>query len=60
MSAKIKEITVQGKYSPRALRSYKVVPELRLNDIWLSENGFQAGAKVEITVAEKQLVIKAL
>ena len=60
MAAKIKEIKVQGKYSPRAWGSYKLVPELRLNGIWLLENGFHAGSKVEITVAEKQLIIKAL
>lgn len=38
----------------------KVVPELRINGVWLEENGFKAGAQVEIVVSKNQLVIKPI
>lgn len=56
---KTKEIKLQRKHRPLTT-SRKMVPELKISRIWLSEHGFQVGGKVEITVAEKQLIIKAL
>ncbi len=55
----IKTIKLQPKFRSLA-SSQKIVPELKISGMWLSQHGFEAGGKVEITVAEKQLIIKAL
>jgi hypothetical protein len=54
-----KEVKLQPKFRALAF-GQKIVPELKISGVWLSANGFQAGSKVEITIAEKQLIIKAL
>ena len=56
-----KQTTRKIKLQPktRALtRSQKIVPELRINGVWLQRSGFAAGQTVEITVRENQLIIK--
>lgn len=58
----IRQIKLQPK-SRACQSSYnglKSVPWLNVSGVWLEQAGFQAGSKVEITVAEKQLIIKAL
>lgn len=55
----IKAVKLQPKFRSLAT-SQKIVPELKISGIWLEEKGFYAGQTVEITVAEKQLIIKAL
>jgi len=46
---KSKTIKLQAKY--RALSwGQKIVPELRINGVWLEQSGFRAGEQVEITV----------
>lgn len=55
----IKTIKLQPKFRSLAL-GQKIVPELKISGLWLSEHGFEAGGKVEITVANKELIIKAL
>lgn len=60
MSSKLsKSIKLQPKFRTLA-SSQKIVPELKISGVWLEEQGFYAGGMVEITVAEKQLIIKAL
>ena len=55
--AEKRKIKLQQKH--RALAwGQKVVPELRVNGVWLEEHGFKAGEQVEITVSQNQLIIK--
>lgn len=56
-----KRTTRKIKLQPKArtlTRSQKIVPELRINGVWLQRSGFVAGQTVEITVQENQLIIK--
>lgn len=39
---------------------YTAVPCLHLAGNWLAETGFKIGDQVEITVSEKQIIIKPL
>lgn len=55
----VKTVKLQEKHRSLAWSS-KVVPELRVNGVWLEENGFKAGERVEITVSQNQLIIKPL
>lgn len=55
----IREIKLQPKFRALAF-GQKIVPELKISGVWLLENGFKAGERVEITISEKQLIIKAL
>ena len=52
------------KLQPRtrqlAWGNQKVVPELRIAGMWLADHGFEAGARVEITIGQNQLTIKPL
>lgn len=60
MSSKLsRAIKLQPKFRTLA-SSQKIVPELKISGVWLEEQGFYAGQTVEITIAEKQLIIKAL
>ena len=54
-----KQVKLQPKH--RAL-SYgqKIVPELRINGVWLEQHGFKAGGQVAITVSQNELIIKPL
>lgn len=54
-----RKVKLQPKFRSLAT-SQKIVPELKISGLWLSEHGFEAGCKVEITVANKELIIKAL
>jgi hypothetical protein len=54
-----KAVKLQPKFRTLA-SSQKIVPELKISGIWLEEQGFYAGQTVEITIADKQLIIKAL
>lgn len=55
----IKQVRLQPKYR-RLSKGKKVVPELRINGEWLMACGFVAGTCVEITIKEKELIIKPL
>ena len=50
-------VKLQPKHRELAQRRTKIVPELRVNGIWLEEHGFTAGCKVQITVKQNELVI---
>ncbi len=52
-----KIVKLQPKHRELARRKIRIVPELRVNGIWLAEHGFTAGCKVEITVRHNELVI---
>lgn len=52
-----KVVKPQPKHRKQARRSTNIVPELRVNGIWLEQHGFTAGCKVEITVRHNELVI---
>ncbi len=57
--AQSKTIKLQPKH--RALAwGQKVVPELRVNGVWLEQHGFKAGEQIEITIQQNQLTIKPL
>ncbi len=47
----------QPKHRKQARRKIKIVPELRVNGIWLEQHEFTAGCKVEITVRHNELMI---
>jgi hypothetical protein len=58
-----KQTTRKIKLQPktRALSwGQKIVPELRINGVWLEQTGFKAGGQVEITVSQNELIIKPL
>ena len=55
----VKTVKLQEKHRSLAWSS-KVVPELRVNGVWLETYGFKAGERVEITMQENQLTIKPL
>lgn len=52
-----KTIKLQPK-SRALVWGQRIVPELRVNGVWLEIHGFKAGEKVEITVSQNQLIIK--
>lgn len=54
-----KSRTIKLQHKHRALTwGQKTVLELRVNGIWLEQNGFKAGGQVEITVSQNELIIK--
>lgn len=56
MSSKhTRNIKLQPKH-----RSSKIVPELRINGLWLKDAGFEAGKMVQIITGINELIIKAL
>ncbi len=50
---------VQPKHRTLTYTS-KIVPELRINGIWLEQAGFKAGITVEIVAGANELIIKPL
>jgi hypothetical protein len=52
-----KTIKLQPKLRQLA-NSTKIVPELKISGVWLEKIGFKAGATVDITAREKQLIIE--
>jgi len=51
--------TIKLQPKSRALAwGQRIVPELRVNGVWLEMHGFKAGEKVEITISQNQLIIK--
>jgi len=53
-----RKIKLQPKTRQLTWGNRKVVPELRVNGNWLEDHGFKAGAQVEITVSQNELIIK--
>lgn len=53
-------VKLQPKHRKLSWGNQKVVPELRVNGIWLEQHGFKAGDQVEITVRQNELIIKPL
>ena len=58
MQRSTKKIKLQSKYRALAWGKQKIVPELRVNGMWLEQHGFKAGEQVEITIEPNQLTIK--
>ena len=48
------------KGHPRSDRRYKSLPWLNVSGVWLEEAGFHIGDRLQISVAQGQLVIKNL
>lgn len=55
-----KQVKLQPKHRQLSWGNQKVVPELRVNGIWLEQHGFKAGGQVEITVSQNELIIKPI
>jgi len=55
-----RKVKLQPKHRQLTRGDQKIVPELRVNGIWLEQHGFKVGEQVEITVKENQLIIKPL
>lgn len=55
-----RKVKLQPKHRQLSWGNQKVVPELRVNGIWLEQHGFKAGGQVEITVSQNELIIKPL
>lgn len=53
----IRNITVYGHFSPRSYYRECLVPQIRLNGIWLREAGFDVQDRIKIVVSNKCLVI---
>lgn len=53
-------VKLQPKHRQLSWGNRRIVPELRVNGVWLERHGFKAGGLVEITVRENELVIKPL
>ena len=60
METNIKHMKLHGKYRRRIEQASRHVPWLNTNGIWLEEAGFYAGQAIEITVENRQLIIKCL
>ena len=62
MEKQIKRARLQGKYYTPTYRSRvgRNLPWLNLSGLWLERAGFGAGQKVEISIEDKQLTIKAV
>jgi hypothetical protein len=58
MDKTVKSSKMHSKYEPRVIGSH--VPWLSLSGLWLEKAGFSIGQKIEITVTEKELRIKAV
>ncbi len=58
MSKNERKLKLQPEYSPRAYRS-RIVPSLKLSGVWLEQSGFNIGETVQVTVKEKELIIKS-
>jgi toxic protein SymE len=55
-----RKVKLQPKHRQLAWGDQKIVPELRVNGIWLEQHGFKAGGQVEIIVRQNELIIKPL
>ncbi len=55
-----RELTLQSELSPRAYHKTRQVPSLKLSGVWLEEAGFKSGTTVQVTVKEKELIIRPL
>jgi toxic protein SymE len=54
-----RKVKLQSKHRELSHAS-KIVPELRINGIWLEQAGFKAGATVQIITGTNELIIKPL
>lgn len=57
---KNRTVKLQSKHRQLTWGDRKVVPELRVNGLWLEQHGFKAGSQVEITVSQNELIIKPI
>jgi len=57
MNKTSRKFKLQPQYSPR-VRNNRIVPSLRLSGIWLEQSGFNVGQMVQVTVRDKELIIK--
>jgi toxic protein SymE len=62
MDKTVKQAHLHGKYIPgrNPGSGGRELPWLNLSGIWLEHAGFTIGRKIEITVTEGQLTIKAV
>lgn len=56
MEKKYRSLKIYSKYQRRVCKDI-IIPEIRLEGIWLKELGFQEGMKVKIEQQSKKLVI---
>ena len=49
---------IHSKYEPRVIGSH--VPVISISGLWLEKAGFYIRQKIEITITEKELRIKAV
>ena len=54
-----RKLKLQPIQSPRAYQRRRTVPSLKLSGIWLEKSGFKIGETVQITIKNKELIIKA-
>jgi len=59
-STKIVKLQSRVRVSRKHFSGYKTVPWLNLSGVWLERNGFNAGDSVEVSISNRQLVIKSL
>lgn len=52
-----RKLKLQPEHSPRAY-SNRIVPSLKLSGVWLEQSGFNVGETVQVTVKQKELIIK--
>ena len=57
---KIIKLQSRLRISRKRFGGYKSVPMLNLSGVWLERNGFNVGDSVEISISNRQLVIKSL
>ena len=59
-STKIVKLQSRLRVSRKHFSGYKTVPRLTLSGVWLKDNGFNVGDSVEISISNRQLIIKNL
>jgi len=60
MTTNIKHMKLHGKHRRRIHQPGRNVPWLNANGLWLEQAGFSIGQRVEISIGDRQLIIKAL
>lgn len=52
-----RKLKVYEKYRS-LVRSYRVVPEMRLCGLWLDRSGFKIGDEVELMIRDQEILIR--
>jgi len=60
METQLKRTKLHAKHRESVNRTSRDVPWLNVNGLWLERAGFGIGQKVEISIEDKQLTIKAV